>query len=141
MLDKHDAGGSRPICRNVTELMKILCGEARYEFLRSLGRAPKSVTDLSSELGLRQPCASQNLGVLRKADLVTYEQCKKDRVYRLSENVQATSDGSIMYLSIRCADLDSIIIRTHIPFVEAPVQPTFWPWAVGIPHRNGNDPG
>jgi DNA-binding transcriptional ArsR family regulator len=139
MFHENEDGGRARMCRTVFELMAVMSGEVRYEFLRSLGRAPKTVTDLMAELGLRQPCVSQNLQILRRASLVTFEQRKKDRVYRLSENIQATMDGSIMYLSSHCADSDSIIIRTHIPFVEAPVQPTFWRWATGFPYRNGHE--
>lgn len=65
--DDHEVAQSRRICRNVPELMEVLSAEVRFEFLRSLARRPMTVTELARELALRQPCASQHLGHLRRA--------------------------------------------------------------------------
>src|SRR5690606_17273666 len=135
--DQQDEGNHpRRICRNIPELMEVLSAEIRFEFLRSLARRPMTVTELARELALRQPCASQHLGHLRRAMLVTYQQIKKDRIYRLSETVEAVIEGGVVYLKLTVADGDSIFVRTQIPFIEGPKQLPLWPWAAIVWPRN-----
>lgn len=134
--DDPDVDLSRRICRNVPELMEVLSAEVRFEFLRSLARRPMTVSELARELALKQPCASQHLGHLRKATLVNYEQVKKGRVYRLSDQVEAVIEGGVVYLKITAADGDSIFVRTQIPFIEGPKQLPLWPWAAIVWPRN-----
>lgn len=129
MLGEDELDFGTRLCRNIPELMKVMTAEVRFEFLRSLARKPKCVTELHTELAMKQPAASQHLKPLRQAGLILFDQLKSERVYRLSDRVQVSIENGHIFLSVAAEDGDVLSVRTHIPCVSVPAQSLLWPWA------------
>jgi ArsR family transcriptional regulator len=70
---------------NAAELLKSLANPQRLLILCRLVEGPCAVAIFESELGLRQPSLSQNLGQLRTAGLVTTERVSRNIVYQLAD--------------------------------------------------------
>jgi DNA-binding transcriptional ArsR family regulator len=66
------------------ELLKALAHTTRLEILRSLVEGERSVGDLEQASGIGQPGLSQQLAVLRKADLVDTRREHKLVFYRIN---------------------------------------------------------
>ena len=72
-----------------SDFLKALANENRLLLLCLLADGEKSVSELESTLGLRQPTVSQQLGRLRADDLVSYRREGKTIYYSLaSEEVR-----------------------------------------------------
>ncbi len=72
-----------------SDFLKALANENRLLLLCLLADGEKSVSELESTLGLRQPTVSQQLGRLRVDDLVSYRREGKTVLYSLaSEEVR-----------------------------------------------------
>ncbi|MES2547957.1 MAG: metalloregulator ArsR/SmtB family transcription factor [Pseudomonadota bacterium] len=65
-------------------LMKAMANADRLMLLCQLSQGEKSVGDLESILDIRQPTLSQQLTVLREAELVTTRREGKSIFYRIS---------------------------------------------------------
>lgn len=80
-LDLHDmqAAASR-----ACELMKVLANPDRLLICCQLSQREMCVGDLESSLGIVQPTLSQQLSVLRHADLVTTRREGKNIFYQLT---------------------------------------------------------
>lgn len=61
---------------------RAIASPARRRVLTLVASAPRSVGDLAGELGVSQPAASQHLGALRAAGLVTVRADGRRRIYR-----------------------------------------------------------
>jgi DNA-binding transcriptional ArsR family regulator len=69
----------------VSELLKTLAHPARLMIVCTLVEGERSVGELETELGVHQPNLSQQLSVLREADIVQTRRASKQIFYRLTE--------------------------------------------------------
>ena len=76
-----DAGGMRA----AADLFRVLAHPMRLQILCRLLDDEVPVAGLESELGLKQPSLSQQLGQLRDADIVTTRREAKSIVYSLAD--------------------------------------------------------
>lgn len=68
---------------DVAELLRVLGHNVRLALLRSLVAGERSVGDVEAQTGIGQPTLSQQLGILRKADLVLTRREAKLVYYRI----------------------------------------------------------
>ncbi|OYY90999.1 MAG: hypothetical protein B7Y45_04700 [Sphingomonas sp. 28-66-16] len=66
------------------ELLRAIAHAVRLDLLRTLSDGERSVGDLESATGIVQPGLSQQLGILRKADLVLTRREAKQVFYRIN---------------------------------------------------------
>jgi DNA-binding transcriptional ArsR family regulator len=59
------------LCTEIARMGKGLGNENRYRILEALMKGPKTVGEIARRVPLAQPAVSQNLKVLKAADLVT----------------------------------------------------------------------
>lgn len=67
-----------------TRLLKVMANADRLMLLCQLSQGEKSVTELEQALDIRQPTLSQQLTVLREAELVSTRREGKNIYYRVS---------------------------------------------------------
>lgn len=67
------------------ELLRALAHSVRLALLRVLVDAERSVSDIEAATGVAQPGLSQQLAVLRKADLVLTRREAKQVFYRINQ--------------------------------------------------------
>jgi DNA-binding transcriptional ArsR family regulator len=77
-IDKMDAEAT-------AELLRALAHAVRLDLLRALAGGERSVSDIEAATGVTQPGLSQQLAVLRKADLVLTRREAKQVIYRINE--------------------------------------------------------
>ncbi len=80
---------SPKLCRSVGEasdLLKLLANPNRLSIVCHLMQQPCPVADLETELGIRQPTLSQQLGELRDAGLIEGRRDGKTIIYSVSDN-------------------------------------------------------
>ena len=58
--------------------------ENRYRILEALMRGPRTVNEIAAKLGLAQPIVSQNLKILKSAELVDAERQGKEVYYSIN---------------------------------------------------------
>ncbi|WP_109806228.1 ArsR/SmtB family transcription factor [Sphingosinithalassobacter portus] len=68
------------------ELLRTLGHVTRLELIRALQGEERSVSDIEAATGVGQPALSQQLAVLRKADLVLTRRAAKQVFYRLNRD-------------------------------------------------------
>nr|WP_294523173.1 metalloregulator ArsR/SmtB family transcription factor [uncultured Rhodopila sp.] len=105
--------------RAAADLLRALAHPMRLQILCRLLDGEASVATLESELGLKQPNLSQQLGQLREARLVATRREAKSIVYSLS-------DGRVR------AVLDAVAAATHETPI-APVRTALARPAAGVP--------
>lgn len=66
------------------ELLRAIAHAVRLDLLRTLTSGERSVSDLETATGIVQPGLSQQLGILRKADLVLTRREAKQVFYRIN---------------------------------------------------------
>jgi DNA-binding transcriptional ArsR family regulator len=82
------------------ELFRVLAHPMRLQILCRLRDGEVSVAGLESELGLKQPSLSQQLGHLRETNLVTTRREGKSMFYRLDDQrVRAIVDALCVAMS------------------------------------------
>ena len=103
------------------DLMKAVAHPVRLEILDILSYGPECVCDLTESLGKRQPYISQQLMVLRDANLVTTERQGKNIYYQLNR-----SNLSLIRQIIReiCQNLNAAEKNEHKPNNFLEVQKT-----------------
>ena len=69
------------LCNEIEKLGKGIGNANRYRILESLMQGPRTVNEIVHVVKLPQPAVSQNLKVLRSADLVTDERCGQEIRY------------------------------------------------------------
>lgn len=77
------------LCRSVdeaSELLKSLANPNRLSIFCMLLEGERSVAEIESELGIRQPTLSQQLGELREAGLVATRRGAKHVFYRVADD-------------------------------------------------------
>jgi ArsR family transcriptional regulator len=67
-----------------TRLLKVMANADRLMLLCQLSQGEKSVSELEEALDIRQPTLSQQLTVLREAELVATRREGKNIIYRVS---------------------------------------------------------
>ncbi|RKP53743.1 ArsR/SmtB family transcription factor [Pararobbsia silviterrae] len=73
----------RPELVAVANCLRIISHPSRLAIALHLLKGPLAVSEIESELGLRQPNLSQHLGVLRDANVLTAKRRAKSVVYEL----------------------------------------------------------
>jgi DNA-binding transcriptional ArsR family regulator len=86
------------------DFLRILANQNRLMIVCTLVEGERSVSELESLLGIRQPTLSQQLGVLRDGGFVETRRDAKQIFYRLTED-RAASLVTALY-EIFCADGD-----------------------------------
>ena len=69
--------------REASQLLRVLSNENRLLLLCQLSQGEKSVGELETLLGIRQPTLSQQLGVLRNEGLVQTRRDGKQIIYHV----------------------------------------------------------
>jgi DNA-binding transcriptional ArsR family regulator len=87
---------------HVADLLKTLSHPARLMLVCTLVEGEYSVSQLETELGIRQPTLSQQLTVLREAGLVETRREAKQIFYKLTEAKAARLVGALH--AIFCAE-------------------------------------
>jgi|ThiBio_1000_plan_1041568.scaffolds.fasta_scaffold00625_11 ArsR family transcriptional regulator len=77
------------------DLLKLIGNPNRLAILCRLCEGETSVSEMEEELGIRQPSLSQQLGELRKADLVGFRREAKLVFYRLTDERIRTIVGQL----------------------------------------------
>lgn len=80
------------------ELLKLLGNPSRLSIVRRLASSECTVATLETELGIRQPSLSQQLGELRKARIITDRRVAKNVHYALSGDRHDTITAILMAL-------------------------------------------
>lgn len=75
---------SRENLESSAELLRVLGHAVRLELVSALIEGERSVGDIESRTGIGQPGLSQQLAILRKADLVTARREAKQVFYSLN---------------------------------------------------------
>jgi DNA-binding transcriptional ArsR family regulator len=79
---------NRKICRSVGDasaLLKSIANPNRLSIICLLTEGERSVAELESELGIRQPTLSQQLCELRRAGIVTQRRSAKNVIYQIAD--------------------------------------------------------
>lgn len=84
-----------------SELLKVMANQSRLLILCNLLNSEKSVHELQGEVGLSQSALSQQLAVLRRADLVSTRRDAQKIYYRLA-SVEAEKMIGTLY-ELYCA--------------------------------------
>lgn len=101
----------------IAELLRALGHPVRLQILRAVREAELSVGDIEEATGIGQPGLSQQLAVLRKAELVTSQRNGKQVFYR----VDAARMGDLSRLM---ADMAGGAPTAHVPAPQAaPASP------------------
>lgn len=81
----HDANveALRASCTIASNLMRVMANADRLMLLCQLSQGEKSVGELEQLLGIHQPTLSQQLTVLREANLVTTRREGKSIIYSI----------------------------------------------------------
>lgn len=74
----------RENARPASHLLRVLGNENRLRLMCQLSQGERSVGELETLLGIRQPTLSQQLGILREEGLVTTRRAGKQIFYRAS---------------------------------------------------------
>ncbi len=83
--DKLDPGQMRAAAGEATAALRGLAHEDRLLLLCQLSQGERSVGELETLLAIRQPSLSQQLGVLRRQQLVTTRREGKRIYYRVAD--------------------------------------------------------
>jgi ArsR family transcriptional regulator len=75
---------------------KAIADKTRQEIMRACCCRWVSVSDLTAEIGLKQPTISHHLAILREADLVDVRHEGKQSFYTLNQNKVVACCGQIM---------------------------------------------
>ena len=72
------------LCKEISRMGKGLGNENRYRILEALMKGPKTVGEIADKVGLAQPSVSQNLKVLKTADIVADERRGQEVYYSIN---------------------------------------------------------
>lgn len=98
------------------EELKALAHPLRYQILQILKAGELNVGDIEQASGIGQPTLSQQLGILRKADLVETRRKAKLVIYSLNA-ARLTEIASLIGGADQSAPKPDIIARTPAPGV------------------------
>lgn len=72
------------LCKEIARMGKGLGNENRYRILETLMKGPRTVGEIADIVDSAQPAVSQNLRVLKEADLVTDERKGQEVYYSIN---------------------------------------------------------
>ncbi|HEY4526640.1 MAG TPA: metalloregulator ArsR/SmtB family transcription factor [Candidatus Paceibacterota bacterium] len=72
------------LCKEIARMGKGLGNENRYRILEALMKGPKTVGEIAEKVSLAQPSVSQNLKVLKTADIVADERRGQEVYYSIN---------------------------------------------------------
>ena len=78
-----DMGHMQQAAQEASQMLRVLANENRLLLLCQLSQGEKSVGELETLLGIRQPTLSQQLGALRNEGLVQTRREGKQIIYRV----------------------------------------------------------
>lgn len=82
------------------DLLATLSNPIRLEILASIAKAEKCVSDIAQELQLDASTVSRSLAILSERQLVDCRPIKTRRIYRLSDAIVASDQGSTLRFDI-----------------------------------------
>lgn len=85
MMNIQNLAALREHAAEAVPMLKLLGNEDRLLLLCSMIEGERSVSDLETMTGISQPTLSQQLGILRKADVVSTRRDGKFIYYRLAD--------------------------------------------------------
>ncbi len=83
---------------------KNLGNKTRFQIINLLREEPKSVTQISKELGIEQSAVSHHLRKLRRCRLINSKKQGKKRIYSVSETVEPALKAAEAHKSSCCAE-------------------------------------
>lgn len=96
MNEEQKTSESTPPRDSTADLLSVLANPIRLEILAAIAKAEKSVSDIAQELQLDASTVSHSLSLLSKKHLVQHTPVNKQHIYRLSNAVEASVEGSIV---------------------------------------------
>lgn len=72
------------VCKEIARMGKGLGNENRYRVLETIMKGPKTVGEIAEKLGFAQPAVSQNLKILKEANLVVDERKGQEVYYSIN---------------------------------------------------------
>lgn len=72
------------LCKEIARMGKGIGNENRYRILEALMKGSQTVGDITEKVGIPQPTVSQNLRVLKEAELVTDERRGQEVYYTIN---------------------------------------------------------
>ncbi len=78
------------LCKEIAKMGKGIGNENRYHILETLMRGPRTVGEIAVMAKLPQPSVSQNLKVLKGADLVLDERSGQEIYYSINVSYMAS---------------------------------------------------
>lgn len=82
-----------------SDCFKVVGVKSRYQLVCTLGKAKDgaSVSELTKELGLRQPTVTHHLNILKSVDAVEVTEKGRERIYRLKRDAHCFEECQIPY--------------------------------------------
>ena len=96
MNEEQKTPDNTPAGASTVDLLSVLGNPIRLEILAAIAKAEKSVSDIAQELQLDASTVSHSLSLLSKKHLVQHTPVNKQHIYRLSNAVEASVEGSIV---------------------------------------------
>jgi len=72
------------LCKEIARMGKGIGNENRYRILEALMKGPRTVGEIAARLHMAQPAVSQNLKVLKSANLVDDERQGQEVYYSIN---------------------------------------------------------
>jgi DNA-binding transcriptional ArsR family regulator len=81
------------------DCFRVVGVQSRYKLVCLLGKAKEgaTVTELTEELGLRQPTITHHLNILKSVDAVAFKDRGRERVYNLNRGAHCFEECRIPY--------------------------------------------
>lgn len=77
------------LCKEIAQMGKGIGNENRYRILETVMNGSKTVSEIAEEVKLPQPAVSQNLKILKSANLVQDERRGKEVFYSVNVSYMA----------------------------------------------------
>jgi len=81
------------------DCFKVVGVQSRYQLVCFLGKAKDgaSVSELTDELGLRQPTVTHHLNILKSVDAVSAQERGREHIYSLNRDAHCFEECKIPY--------------------------------------------
>ncbi len=97
--------------RTAADVVRVLSRSECLDILSALAGSQADVSTLSTLLRRGMPIVSRSLGLLRAAQLVSFEQDESHRIYRLTRSVSVESADHALKISIPARDGSCVTVR------------------------------
>ena len=115
MNDEKDSVEKALVHASTADILSVLSNPIRLEILASIAKAEKCVSEIADALELDASSVSHSLGLLSDKDLVKHTPLKKQRIYRLSDAVIASVDGTKVCFDVTTMSGEQLSFETHLP--------------------------